>query len=127
MYFKLLFTIKMYKAVYDTRLGARVSAVTSRCSSTEVSFYAERLGSLSFIFYSGCLWHFLVPCESRRLEIVPLHTALKLGVPEPGRKAQAGEMEIVIAIPVSQKETHLPEKWGRKGAALRGSYPERRV
>lgn len=126
MYFKLLFTSKVYKATYDTRLGAGVSAVTSKRRFTEVSFCAERHRILSFIFGSGWLWQFLVPCETHHLEIVPVHTALKPGVPEPGRKALAGEVEIAIAIPVRQKETRLPEKWGREsysGAALKGSYP----
>lgn len=130
MYFKLLFTITMYKAICDTILGARVTVVTSKCSFTKVSFYAERHRSVSFIFSSECLWYFLVPCETHHLEIVPAHAALKPGVSKPGRKAQAGEMEIAIAIPVSQKEAHLLGKRGREsysGAALKGSYPKRRV
>lgn len=127
MYFKLLFTIKIYKAMYDTRLEAGVSAVTSKRSFTEVSFYAERHRSVSFIFVFGCLWNFLVSCETHHLEIVPVPMALPLDVPEPGRKAQ---MEIAIAIPASQNVTPLPEKRGREscsGAALKGSCPKRRL
>lgn len=114
--------------MYDTRLGARVSEVTSKCSSTEVSFYTERLGSLTFIFYSGCLWHFLVMCETQHLEIAPVDTALKLCVPEPGRKAQAGEMEIAIAIPVSKKEVTSAREVGKgkvqpwREAILQGEF-----
>jgi len=76
------------------------------------------------------LWHFLVPHETHHLENVPVHTAVRPGVPEPGSRAQAGEMKVAAAIPVSPEEPYLPEKWGREsysGAALKGSSPESRV
>lgn len=69
------------------------------------------------------LWVFLVPCETHHPEIIPVHAVLKLGFPQPGRKAQAGEMEITIATP--ERATSAREV-GR-GELLQGSYLKRRT
>lgn len=125
MYFKLLFTIKMYKAVYDTRLGDRVSVVTSKRSFTEVSFYAERCKIVSFFFVSACLWHFLAPCDTHHVEIVPVPTTLEPGVPKSCRKTQASGVETAIVTECDTEGDTSAEKWRREnysGAASKGKF-----